>query len=170
MRRMRSLSPVRLFHHDEPDNLQIMFDLHLEVGRQYSTFLISPPAPYLILAGDVGRLSDYEGLICFLAVQWRSFQHVFLVLGNHEFFRVLRREDLDIAQELEQEPILEGKFPVLNRTRTDISDHITVLGCTLQSYILPRDSAVVQKKVKDFREIRGWSIDDHNAEHLLDFI
>ncbi|EPE24449.1 hypothetical protein GLAREA_08301 [Glarea lozoyensis ATCC 20868] len=41
---------------------QILSDLHLEVGQQYSTFKIPVAAPYLILAGDIGRLIDYEQL------------------------------------------------------------------------------------------------------------
>lgn len=46
---------------------QVMSDLHLEVGQQYTSFRISPCAPYLILAGDIGRLSDYVAYRDFLS-------------------------------------------------------------------------------------------------------
>jgi len=39
---------------------QINSDLHLEVGQQYATFDIKPSAEYLILAGDIGKLIDYD--------------------------------------------------------------------------------------------------------------
>ena len=37
-----------------------MSDPHLEVGQQSSNFEIVPRATNLILAGDIGRLADYE--------------------------------------------------------------------------------------------------------------
>lgn len=63
-----------------------MSDLHLEVGQQYADFDIPAEAPYLILAGDIGRLKDYQPYLEFLGRQCDHFVKVFLVLGNHEFF------------------------------------------------------------------------------------
>lgn len=65
---------------------QYMSDLHLEVGQQYLTFDFDPRAPYLILAGDIGRLVDYESYLAFLRKQMARYERVFLVLGNHEFY------------------------------------------------------------------------------------
>lgn len=45
-----------------------------------------PTHHYLILAGDIGRLQDYDGLAQFLATQCERFERVFFVLGNHEFY------------------------------------------------------------------------------------
>ncbi|KAF5867400.1 putative ser thr protein phosphatase superfamily protein, partial [Botrytis fragariae] len=72
--------PVQAVEQSAP-NFQILSDLHLEVCSQYYTFSIAPVAPYLILAGDIGRLIDYEGYLAFLAKQTAQFEKVFLVLG-----------------------------------------------------------------------------------------
>ena len=150
--------------------LQVMSDLHLEVCQQYSTFEVPLSAPYLVLAGDIGRLSDYSIYLDFLGNQCDRFVQVFLVLGNHEFFGVSREEGLRLASTLEREPILNGRLTVLNRTRFDLGREVdaSILGCTLQSHILPEARDVVKLKVKDFQRILDWTIDDHNAEHKLD--
>lgn len=145
-----------------------MSDLHLEMRQQYQSFAIPPRAPYLALAGDIGRLCDYEGLLGFLASQCQFFRHIVLVLGNHEFFRGSRSEGLAAVKKLEHEPLLQGKFTDLNRTRVDVSDSITVVSCALHSVTLPESRAVVESKVNDFKKIKDWFVDDHNAEHLLD--
>ncbi|KAI9754208.1 MAG: hypothetical protein M4579_004805 [Chaenotheca gracillima] len=74
-----------------------MSDLHLEVGLQYGSFHIPYKAPYLVLAGDIGRLVDYEAYLGFLRRQCGQFVRVFLVLGNHEFFGMSRAEGLQKA-------------------------------------------------------------------------
>jgi hypothetical protein len=47
-------------------DFQVMSDLHLKVSNQYSSFYILKAVPYLILAGDIGRLVDYESCLEFL--------------------------------------------------------------------------------------------------------
>ena len=153
--------------------LQILSDLHLEVGQQYSLFDFPRAAPYLILAGDIGRLSsDYSAYLSFLSTRCCSrFDYVFLVLGNHEFYGSSHDEVLDIAlSKLEREPILRGRLMVLHRRRVDIPGiDVTILGCTLHSRISPGAAReAVQSKVKDFQRIEGWTVDDHNAEHEKD--
>lgn len=44
---------------DPRPQVQIMSDLHLEVGQQYASFTFPTTAPFLMLAGDIGRLIDY---------------------------------------------------------------------------------------------------------------
>lgn len=149
---------------------QIMSDLHLETFKEYSTFRIPPSAPYLILAGDIGRLSEYDLYLSFLCSQCERFTKVFLVLGNHEFYGISHQHGLQLAKSLEEDPLLKGKLVILRRTRVDVDAHpnITILGCTLQSHIPPEARQVVERKVKDFQRIAGWTVDDHNAEHNLD--
>ncbi|KAK2873519.1 hypothetical protein FQN49_002297 [Arthroderma sp. PD_2] len=150
--------------------IQILSDLHLEVGKQYSSFQVPVAAPYLILAGDIGQLRDYSDYLQFLSVQCRQFEQVYLVLGNHEFYGVSRQEGLRLAASLEQEPELQGKLSILNRTRVELPGfpNITLLGCTLQSRIPPESVQAVSGRVKDFYRIKDWSIGDHNAEHEKD--
>lgn len=147
---------------------QILSDLHLELGQQYSHFHILASAPYLILAGDIGNLCHYQSYLDFLRRQCENFRQVFLVLGNHEFYGISRNEGLRLAALLEQEAALQGKLKILNRTRADISSDVVILGCTLQSCISPSSRAVIECKVKDFKRIQQWTVDDHNAEHSRD--
>ncbi|KAI3391898.1 hypothetical protein diail_6638 [Diaporthe ilicicola] len=63
-----------------------MSDLHLEVGQQYLTFNFDVTAPNLVLAGDIGRLVDYDGYVSFWQKQTARYNRMFLVLGNHEFY------------------------------------------------------------------------------------
>ena len=70
-------------------SFQILSDLHLEVGNAYSTIDVPAEAPYLILAGDIGRLVDLADYAKFLERQIDRFDLIFLVLGNHEFLRTL---------------------------------------------------------------------------------
>ncbi len=146
-----------------------MSDLHLEVGQQYTSFCIQPCAPFLILAGDIGRLVDYDAFRDFLRVQCNQFEKVFLVLGNHEFFGCSSRtEGLLLARRLEEEEdSLRGVLSVMNRKRIDLPG-LTILGCTLQSHIPDSASAIVAQKVNDFRHIGHWTIADHNAEYIKD--
>jgi Calcineurin-like phosphoesterase len=148
--------------------LQVVSDLHLEAGRHYSDFNIPRSAPYLVLAGDIGRLLDYDDYLGFLRRHCARFEHVYLVLGNHEFYGRSREEGLEAAASLEAEPELHLKLTVMNRTRVDINSRVILLGCTLQSHIPSESYSAVEKRVNDFRQINNWTIDHHNAEHTLD--
>lgn len=151
---------------------QYVSDLHLEVGQQYSTYQIPPCAPYLILAGDIGRIvPDYEGLSTFLAIPCQNFEKVLYVLGNHEFYSSTRAQSLVAAEKLRQDPRLLERLVILNQTRLDINDSgetLTVLGCTLHSHITPQNADTMKTKIQDFRKIQSWTVDEHNAEHVND--
>lgn len=150
---------------------QIQSDLHLEVGQQYSSFIIPPSAPYLILAGDIGRLIDYEPYLAFLAEQTAKFEKVFLTLGNHEFYGLSFLAGLEKARQLEKEAVLNGRLTLLHQRRFDIpNSNIAILGCTLWSAVPVEAREVVRTKVKDFEEIKGWTVDDHNASHKADLV
>ncbi|KAK2855609.1 hypothetical protein FQN49_005019 [Arthroderma sp. PD_2] len=144
-----------------------MSDLHLEVGQQYASFHITPRAPYLILAGNIGQLADYDAYRDFLSSQCENFEAVYLVLGNHEFFGVTRQEGLRRADMLQEEPQMKGKLVIMNRKRIDF-DYVTLLGCTLHSRIPPESEELVGQKIDDFRCILNWTVADHNAEHTKD--
>ncbi|TVY20583.1 Uncharacterized protein LARI1_G002525 [Lachnellula arida] len=164
MQKIRSL-----FSKPPPHSFQILTDLHLEVGQQYSTFEIPPSAPYLILAGDIGRLIDYTPYLSFLARQTPRFQKVFLVLGNHEFYGLSFPAGLQQARNLEREPVLNQKLVLLHQTRFDVpGSEIWVLGCTLWSKIRDDAREVVRMRVKDFEMITDWSVANHNAAYEAD--
>lgn len=61
-----------------------------------------------------------------------------------------------------------GTFVLLDRTRFDLSDQVTILGCTLWSHIPPSDALVVRQNLRDFQVIKDWTIDTYNQAHVQD--
>ncbi|KAI1098453.1 Metallo-dependent phosphatase-like protein [Jackrogersella minutella] len=152
--------------HPSNPRIQIVSDLHLELGQQYSSYVIPPSAPFLLLGGDIGRLVDYDEYLKFLEVHVRQYDKVFLVLGNHEFYGLGYEVGLDTARRLSEEPSLAGKVLLLHRTRWDNPNStLTILGCTLWSEIPDRACGIVESKVNDFKQIPGWSARKHNMIH-----
>ncbi|CAK7206745.1 hypothetical protein SEUCBS139899_009551 [Sporothrix eucalyptigena] len=155
-------------------SIQVLSDLHLEVCTQYATFKVpAAGAPYLVLAGDIGRMIDYEPLLGFLAGLVASYRRIFYVLGNHEFYTLTYDEGIREAQRLEKEPGLEGKVSILHKTRWDEdlsvvdsgAPRLTVLGCTLWTHVVPEAYDAVTRSVSDFKYIRDWTVDNHNQVH-----
>ncbi|OCK73265.1 hypothetical protein K432DRAFT_430686, partial [Lepidopterella palustris CBS 459.81] len=135
---------------------QVMSDLHLET-IQYE-FDIPKSAPNLILAGDIGRLSDIDRYAAFLS-KCQQFERILLVPGNHEFYGSSREQGIKLAKRLE-----DGipNLTIMNRKRVDIGN-ITILGCTLHSRISSN-----ARKTMDFSRIFGWTVQNHNEEHDRD--
>jgi predicted phosphodiesterase len=151
--------------------VQVLSDLHLEVWQQYTSFANSFPAtaPFLVLAGDVGRVIDHDDYLKFLQAQTSRYEKVFLVLGNHEFYDLDYNSTVTQAKSLVQEPSLGGKVVLLHRSRWDDPDSdLTILGCTLWSSIPEDIFDVVRAKVKDYQRINGWTPQHHNAAHAKD--
>ncbi|KAM4054326.1 calcineurin-like phosphoesterase [Hirsutella rhossiliensis] len=146
--------------------LQILSDLHLEVGQQYSTFAFPATAPFLLLAGDIGRLVDYNRYLCFLQALASRYQKVFLVLGNHEFYGMDYESGLVAAHRLSEEPSLANTLVLLDKARwDDPNSNLTILGCTLWSAIPDEACGLVESKVNDFKKIIGWTARKHNKVH-----
>lgn len=150
-------------------SFQVLSDLHLEINQQYCSYEIPVCAKHLILAGDIGRLVDYNDYRNFLQKQTDRFELVFLVLGNHEFYNDSFAAGLERARKLEIEPSLNGRLIVLHQKRYDIPESpVTVLGCTLWSKVSSESADIVQSRVKDFQKIKDWTIRDHNASFEKD--
>lgn len=154
-------------------SFQVLSDLHLDHESQYLSFHIPVAAPYLILAGNIGRLIDYEQYLAFLIRRCNLYEKVFVVLGALEFHGVGWMEGLQLAHRLEKEPATQGRLEILYETRSDIpGTNITLLGCTLWSHIPESDAAAALRKVPEFDVVDGiqdWSVANHNAEHRRDF-
>jgi predicted phosphodiesterase len=150
--------------------VQIMSDLHLEVGQQYQTFDFPIVGKLLVLAGDIGRLVDYEGYRAFLERQVDRFAKVFLVLGNHEFFGLSYEEGISKARQLSLETSLKGRLVLLDRqiwTDETLGSSI-IMGCTLWSSVPDPAKEVVGLMISDYKQIDGWSVDMHNQRHAED--
>ena len=103
-------------------SIQILSDLHLEVNQQYTSFDVPVVSKYLLLAGDIGRLADYDQYLHFLQRKTEKFELVFLVLSNHEFYGESFESAFETAKRLEQEPSLNGRLILLQQRRDDIPD------------------------------------------------
>ena len=154
-------------------SFQVLSDLNLDYESQYLTFHIPVAAPFLILAGNIGRLIDYEQYLSFLIRRCNLHEKVFLVLGPLEFHGLGWMDGLQLAHKMEKEPATKGRLEVLYETRSDVpGTNIVLLGCTMWSKIPEADTAAVLKKIPEFDEkegIQNWSIEKHNSEHKRDF-
>ncbi|KYK54458.1 calcineurin-like phosphoesterase [Drechmeria coniospora] len=159
-----SIIPTRL--RPSRSRVQILSDLHLEIGQQYASCTFPASAPFLLLGGDIGRLIDYQGYLNFLEAQVSRYKRVFLVLGNHEFYGLGYSSGLDAARRLCQEPSVAESVVLLHRARWDDADsRLTILGRTLWSAIPECAYSAVESKVSDMKKIEGWSIPMHNQMH-----
>jgi hypothetical protein len=153
---------------------QILSDLHLENPRAYDVFDIPPKAPYLALLGDIGSVKD-DGLFAFLETQLQKFQLVFFLLGNHEPYdsdwTAVKIRVREFSENIRCRRAHErglGTFVFLDQTRYDVSDNITVLGCTLYSQVSPSQTETVSFGVNDFYYIKDWTVEAHCAAHEAD--
>ncbi len=113
-------------------SFQYISDIHTEFYKEDQIPVISPNAEYLILAGDVGIPSGKtaELYFNFLNECSNSFKKVFLIMGNHEsYYENISNTKINIKNNLPKNVIF------LDKTRYDINESVTILGCTLWSNI-----------------------------------
>jgi len=153
-------------------SFQVLSDLNLDYESQYLAFHVPVAAPFLILAGNIGRLIDYELYLWFLVRRCGLHEKVFLVLGPLEFHGISWMDGLQLAHKMEREPSLKGKLEILYETGSDVpGTNITLLGCTLWSNIPDSDASAVLRKMPEFNRDTGiemWDIVKHNSEHKRD--
>ncbi|KAK2811165.1 hypothetical protein FQN50_002262 [Emmonsiellopsis sp. PD_5] len=154
--------------------IQILSDLHLESPPSYDQFSITPHAPHLALLGDIGWVKE-PGLFDFFRRQLASFETVFFLLGNHEPYfsswprarAQLRSFEDEMNQQFQQGEI-RGRFVFLDRARYDLSQSVTILGCTLHSNITSEQDHRVRYGTIDFYRILDWSVEGHREAHRED--
>ncbi|RMZ73369.1 ser Thr phosphatase superfamily [Pyrenophora seminiperda CCB06] len=155
-------------------SFQVLSDLHLDHESQYLSFHIPVVAPFLILAGNIGRLADYDQYLSFLIRRCNLHEKVYLVLGALEFHGITWIEGLQLAQRMENDPGTKGRLEVLYESRTDVpGTNVTLLGCTLWSKIPDSDVSAVVKKTPEFYEetgIQEWDVNKHNEKHMRDLL
>jgi Calcineurin-like phosphoesterase len=164
-----------LLHLSMARQFQVISDLHLESPPAYDVYDIPALAPYLCLLGDIGDSRRFEDLLKFLSKQLKKFEIVFFVLGNHEPYHgrwsqvktrlSLFAESIDGRRKKEK---TLGKFVLLDQTRYDLNDYVTVLGCTLHSYILDKQLEYVSMGLNDFHNIEDWDVHMHRKAHESD--
>ena len=158
-----------------PTAFQIVSDLHLETYPSYKSFTLKQTAPNLALLGDIGLVAD-DALFTFLEKQLTRYWNVFYLPGNHEPIETswpqakARLRAFASRMEALRVKSTIGRFILLDQTRFDINDSLTVLGCTLFSDILPEHSLEISSRFIDFKpgKIQNWSVDDHILAHTSD--
>jgi hypothetical protein len=61
-----------------------------------------------------------------------------------------------------------GQFVFLDQTRYDVNEYVTVLGCTLYSYILDDQLEHVSLGLNDFYNTEDWGVHLHRQAHQSD--
>lgn len=155
-----------------PPTFQILSDLHLETHGSYD-YNFRQTAPNLALLGDIGQVAN-DALFAFLEKQLRRYWNVFFVMGNHEpalgSWPAARQRMRSFADRMEQlrARSTAGRFVLLDQTRYDVNDTLTVLGCTLFSAVSPAQAPAVAGRLADFHQIRDWAVADHVDAHASD--
>lgn len=158
-----------------PDiQLQIMSDLHLEAPAAYDTFEIVPQAPILALLGDIEQVID-PGWTEFLERQLSLFSVVLLVLGNHEAYHsdwtAVYERIRNFNETYEQKRSAgQGSLVLLDKGRFDVSDDVTILGCTLHSGVDTQHEEHVSFGVNDFYYIGDWMSQSTAKSTAIDWL
>jgi len=126
--------------------LQIVSDLHLEMRSDIPALV--KVGDDLALLGDIGNpsTSKYKQ---FIIQQAQRFDHVFIVIGNHEMYNKTATETELLIRELEM-----ANIHVLQRNSFEYTEHTTIIGATLWSLINDRAAAYLN----DFRKIKASKV------------
>ena len=137
--------------------IQYASDLHLEFGDQTSFgYMLTPVAPYLALAGDIGR-PDQQSYTQFLEYCSTNWQRTFVVAGNHELYNGGMDGKVDSAADrLSSCAHICRQFPnvhFMNRGRFELeSEGVSVLGATLWTNLDSEEKqTVAQEQMNDYR-------------------
>lgn len=117
---------------------QIVSDLHIEYGNNRfhdPLDLITPVAPILIMAGDIGNFYKYAQLKDYMEKVCEMFDVVIYIPGNSEYYQVVNEEPLSMKILFERMLSINENIKnlhILNRDSVRIND-VCIVGCTLWS-------------------------------------
>lgn len=142
--------------------IQYASDLHLEFhdkankGSIHPEMFLKPAAPYLALCGDIG-FPERPGLRAFLEWCSMSYEAVFWVPGNHEFYNFGLKEKHTYTQKLDMCSELCSSFPnvhFLHRKSYLLPEYdLRISGCTLWTHIEPSQEMRMALGMNDVRQI-----------------
>jgi hypothetical protein len=61
-----------------------------------------------------------------------------------------------------------GDLIFLDRTRYDMSNRLTILGCTLWSHVSPEAEINVKQQLNDFYQVKDWTLEKYLRAHAED--
>ncbi|KAM5531700.1 hypothetical protein V8D89_014620 [Ganoderma adspersum] len=137
-----------------------------------------PRADVLALLGDIGVTRD-DRLFSWLSIQLQRFKLILFISGNHEAYHSSLEESsrklhefAKLCDHFASNPPpgqkTSGRFVVLDRTRHDLSDTVTVLGCTLWSRIDQDNADIIARGLNDFRMISDMDVATYQSLHRRD--
>ena len=134
--------------------IQYASDLHLEFRGPPFQSLLTPVAPILVLAGDVGR-PDKPEYRNFLQYCSRNWDHTVVVAGNHEFYND-KAAIHTVKHRLGMCATAAAEFPnvyFLQKERKVI-DGVAFLGATLWTDLSDsKDALTAETRMNDYRVI-----------------
>jgi hypothetical protein len=147
-----------------------MSDLHFEHGNKVTIYNLHMKnyeyhkwpeqgwpikAPYLILAGNIGRINDdFEDIATFLGRRCAEYELVFLIARNNEFKNkesITHEQGVKLTRSLEKDGRMGGKLKFLECDRYDLKANgtcISILGCTLWSKIRDDQAKYIQRNTR----------------------
>ncbi|MEJ1237749.1 metallophosphoesterase [Chryseolinea sp. T2] len=146
--------------------IQYCSDLHLEFPANQKYLQenpIKPTGDILMLAGDIVPFAAMEKADNFFNFVSDSFEHVYWIPGNHEYYRA------DISQRTGSfHERIRSNVSLLNNTLI-VHGGVRLLFSTLWSRIDFSKELIIRKAMADFRLIRNKgnkiSVDDYNWLH-----
>ena len=130
----------------EKFELQIASDLHIEYKNDdipNPLDYLTPKAPNLVLAGDIGTFYKYEQLHGFISALSPIFKHIIYVFGNHEYYKPKHKVNgvdlapLTMADIRKRAKEMQNDIPnlwILDNAVVRIGNHY-IIGATLWSDI-----------------------------------
>lgn len=109
---------------------QYMSDLHLEKNNIPK---LEIKAPYLILAGDIG-IPETDNYQTFIEYCSKSFEKVFMVSGNHEYYQINKMFPKTIDEVNVEINDISKRYKnvhFLNQSFVNINSELKIIGCTL---------------------------------------
>ena len=126
-------------------------DVHLEFRAKASFPTVRRIADNLALLGDIGK-PFHNSYAQFIEEQAQTFDNVFVVMGNHEYYNSSKTVDV-ILDKARQICFKLKNVHLLERDTFDFEHNdVTVLGCTLWSPINAKTSAIMN----DMYKIHIW--------------
>jgi len=136
--------------------LQIISDIHVEFPRvpeiiaEKIPTALEPHAPYLALLGDIGMpgTEKYRNLLLTAA---SKFKKVFVIAGNHEYYKGTYHDQKRRIQEVCNEK--SDTLVFMDKTSI-LVDGVRILGTTLWSHVPNEHAVIISRSINDYNLIQ----------------
>lgn len=131
---------------------QVISDIHSEI-KPFNLDTMIPKCDNLFLAGDIGKpgSNEYRKILKHSSTNWKN---VFVIAGNHEFYKNSYKKTIEIiendVQEYKNIYFLNKNSVILN----EYNPNIKIMGCTLWSKIPENLYENIENHINDYHLIR----------------